>query len=171
MVTLHARVILQGNLIGYYPACEMRLPKWHQRVILLARVILHGYMTEYYYARDMLSTNGISDTQSNFNSSNTDGSFTVANSNFDYTQQNSSDSLRKQNIKDIEDIYSFALNTINIVIEWNENISIFTRAKYEWKFECFHYTRWKFLWYSLKKNKFSFLFYCLHVNVCFWRHK
>ena len=31
----------------------------------------------------------------------------------------------------IEDIYSFAVNTINIVIECNENISIFTSAKHE----------------------------------------
>ena len=33
--------------------------------------------------------------------------------------------------KYIEDIYSFAVNTINIVIEWNENISIFTSAKHK----------------------------------------
>ena len=33
--------------------------------------------------------------------------------------------------KNIEDIYSFAVNTINIVIECNENISIFTSAKHE----------------------------------------
>ena len=31
----------------------------------------------------------------------------------------------------IEDIYSFAVNAINIVIECNENISIFTSAKHE----------------------------------------
>ena len=31
----------------------------------------------------------------------------------------------------IEDIYSFAVSTINIVIECNENISIFTSAKHE----------------------------------------
>ena len=31
----------------------------------------------------------------------------------------------------IEDIYSFAVNTINIVIECNEDISIFTSAKHE----------------------------------------
>ena len=31
----------------------------------------------------------------------------------------------------IKDIYSFAVNTINIVIECNENISIFTSAKHE----------------------------------------
>ena len=32
--------------------------------------------------------------------------------------------------KYIEDIYSFAVNTINIVIECDENISIFTSAKH-----------------------------------------
>ena len=58
----------------------------------------------------------------------------------------------------VKDIYSLAVNTINIVIECNENISIFTSAKHEWKFVCFHYTRWKFLWYSLKKSKLSFYF-------------
>ena len=26
------------------------------------------------------------------------------------------------------------------------------------KFECFYYMRWKYLWYSLKKSKFSFYF-------------
>ena len=56
----------------------------------------------------------------------------------------------------IEDIYSFDVNTINIVIECNENISIFMSAKHEYKFECFHHT--KFLWYPLKKSKFSFYF-------------
>ena len=64
----------------------------------------------------------------------------------------------------ISSIYSFAVNTINIVIEWNENISIFTSAKHEWKFECFHYTRWTFLWYSLKKSKFSFYF-IVHTSM------
>ena len=34
----------------------------------------------------------------------------------------------------IEDIYSFAVDTINIIIECNENISIFTSAKHQWKF-------------------------------------
>ena len=43
--------------------------------------------------------------------------------------------------EDIEHMYSFAVKTINIVIECNENISIFTSAKHEWKFECFHYPR------------------------------
>ena len=45
----------------------------------------------------------------------------------------------------IEDIYSFVVNTINIFIECNENISIFMSAKHEWKIECFHYTGWKYL--------------------------
>ena len=67
-------------------------------------------------------------------------------------------SMQRHNVEKIEDIYSFTVNTINIVIEWNENISSFTSAKHEWKFECFHYTRWKCLWYSLKKSKFSFYF-------------
>ena len=35
-----------------------------------------------------------------------------------------------------ENIYSFAVNTINIFIECNENM-IFTSAKHEWKFEFF----------------------------------
>ena len=38
---------------------------------------------------------------------------------------------REHNSLYIEDIYSFAVNTINIVIEYNENISIFTSAKHE----------------------------------------
>ena len=48
----------------------------------------------------------------------------------------------------IEDIYSFAVNTINIVIEYNENINLnvfITRDE-------------NYLWYSLKKSKFSFYF-------------
>ena len=56
-VILPTRVILQGNLIEYYPASEICLPKRCQRVILLVRVILQGNMTEYYPARDTLSTN------------------------------------------------------------------------------------------------------------------
>ena len=46
----------------------------------------------------------------------------------------------------------------------NENIM---RAKHKWKFEYFHYTRWKFLWYSHKKSKcsFDFLVYTsMHVS-------
>ena len=59
----------------------------------------------------------------------------------------------------IEVIYSFAVNTKNIFIECNENISIFTSAKHEWKCKCFHYTRWNFFWCSLKKSKFSCYFF------------
>ena len=59
-VISNGRVILQVNLIEYYPACEMLLPKWHQMVISLKRVILQGNMTEYYHASDMLLTNEIS---------------------------------------------------------------------------------------------------------------
>ena len=51
------------------------------------------------------------------------------------------DSSYQQLLEYIEDIYSFAVNTINIVIECNENIRIFMSAKHEWKFECFHYPR------------------------------
>ena len=36
---------------------------------------------------------------------------------------------------------------------------------HEWKFECFYYTRWKFLWYSLKKSKFSFYF-IVYMPMC-----
>ena len=51
----------------------------------------------------------------------------------------------------------------------NENISIFMSVKHEWKFECFHYTRWKFLWNSL--NKFSFYFIVnTPMRARFWRH-
>ena len=34
-------------------------------------------------------------------------------------------------VRYIKDIYSLAVNTINIVIEFNENISILTSAKHE----------------------------------------
>ena len=47
---------------------------------------------------------------------------------------------------------------ITIVIECNENISMFTSAKHEWKFECFITRDENCLWYSLKKSKFSFYF-------------
>ena len=39
--------------------------------------------------------------------------------------------FEKKYEKYIGDIYSFAVNAINIVIECNENISIFTSAKHE----------------------------------------
>ena len=34
-------------------------------------------------------------------------------------------------MKYIEDIYSFVVNSKNIFIEWNENISIFTSVKHK----------------------------------------
>ena len=81
-----------------------------------------------------------------------------------FSELSSCDMIMERYYQFIEDIYSFAVNTINIVVEWNENISIFTSVKHEWKFECFHYTRWKFLWYSLKKSKFSF-FFIVHTSM------
>ena len=54
--------------------------------------------------------------------------------------------------KDIEDIYCFDVNTINIVIEYNVNISIFTSAN------VFITRDETFLWYPLKKSKLSFYF-------------
>ena len=40
-------------------------------------------------------------------------------------------SIRNKYTNDIEDIYSFAVTTINIFIKCNESISIFTSAKHE----------------------------------------
>ena len=51
-------------------------------------------------------------------------------------------------------IYSFSVNTIKIFISCNENIQIFTRASHSWKYCCFHYTRWQYLWYSQQKSKY-----------------
>ena len=54
----------------------------------------------------------------------------------------------------IEDIYSFAVNTINIVIECNENTSIFTSANlnvFITRDETFYGIHWK-------RSKFSFYF-------------
>ena len=56
--------------------------------------------------------------------------------------------------QDVEDIYSFTVNAINIFIVYNENLN----TKDEWKCECFHYARSNFLCYSLKESKFSFYF-------------
>ena len=39
-------------------------------------------------------------------------------------------------------------------ISGNENIQIFTRASHSWKYWCFHYTRWQYLWYSQQKSKY-----------------
>ena len=47
------------------------------------------------------------------------------------------------------------LTTIKIFISFNENIHIFTRASHSWKYWCFHYTRWQYLWYSQPKSKYS----------------
>ena len=46
------------------------------------------------------------------------------------------------------------MNTINIFISCKENIQIFTRASHTWKYWCFHYTRWQYLWYSQDKSKY-----------------
>ena len=61
-------------------------------------------------------------------------------------------------------LLSFDVNTINIVIECNENISIFTSAMHVWKFECFHYTRWKF--YGIHWKRVNFLFIILLTRQC-----
>ena len=45
------------------------------------------------------------------------------------------------------------MNTIKIFISCDENIQIFTRASHSWKYWCFHYTRWQYLWYSQQKSK------------------
>ena len=63
-----------------------------------------------------------------------------------------------------EDIYSFAVDTINIVIECNENISIFHECEARvkiWMFslhEMKKKKKKKKIWKSLKKSKFSFYF-------------
>ena len=46
-----------------------------------------------------------------------------------------------------------------IFISCNENIQIFTRASHSWKYWCFHYTLWQYLWYSEQKSKYP-LFSC-----------
>ena len=51
-------------------------------------------------------------------------------------------------------MYSFSVNTIKIFISCNENIQIFTRASHLWKYWCFHFTWWQYLWYSQQKNKY-----------------
>ena len=58
----------------------------------------------------------------------------------------------------IEDIYSFAVNTINIVIEWNENISIFMSANvFITRDENFYGIHWK---------RVNFLFILLFIWQC-----
>ena len=44
--------------------------------------------------------------------------------------------------------------TIKSFISCNENIQIFTRASHSWKYWCFYYTRWQYLWYSQPKSKY-----------------
>ena len=53
------------------------------------------------------------------------------------------------------------MNTIKIFISCNENIQIFTRASHSWKYWCFHFTRWQYLWYSQQKNKYPLYLLCL----------
>ena len=67
----------------------------------------------------------------------------------------------------IEDIYSFAVNTINIVIECNEKHQYFHECEARVKIWMFSLHEMKILWYSLKKSKFSFYFTfytLLHVS-------
>ena len=59
MTNPEGNIIRNLILVEYYPACDMRLLKWRQTVILLERVTLQGNMTEYYSACDMLSTTEI----------------------------------------------------------------------------------------------------------------
>ena len=62
-------------------------------------------------------------------------------------------------IKNIEDICSFGVNTINIVIELNK-ISIFLRVRStSVNLNVFHYTKRKYLWYLRKKNNNKISFY------------
>ena len=57
------------------------------------------------------------------------------------------------------------MNTIKIFISCNENIQIFTRASHSWKYWCFHYTRWQYLWYSQEKSKYPL--FLNWQNYCF----
>ena len=65
----------------------------------------------------------------------------------------------------IEDIYSFAVNTVNIVIEGNDNMSIFTSRSTSENLSVFVARNENFLWYSLKKSKFSFYF-IVYTPMC-----
>ena len=64
----------------------------------------------------------------------------------------------------IEDIYSFSVNTINIVIEWNENISIFTSSKHEWNLNVFITRDENF--YGIHWKRVNFLFILLFTRQC-----
>ena len=55
--------------------------------------------------------------------------------------------------------YSFPVNTLDIFIECNENISIFTSAKHEWKFDVFIKRDESF--YGIDWKKVDFLFVLL----------
>ena len=55
------------------------------------------------------------------------------------------------------------MNTIKIFISCNENIQIFTRALHSWKYWCFHYTRWQYLWYLQQKSKYSLYIACVAI--------
>ena len=73
--------------------------------------------------------------------------------------------LYNKNMYYIENIYSFAVNTINIFIECKENISkargqTWTFSLYAMKF-CMVFTKYEWI---------LFLFYCLHANARFWSH-
>ena len=59
-------------------------------------------------------------------------------------------------------MYSFSVNTLNIFISCNENIQIFTCASHSWNCWCFHYTWWKYLWYSPQKSKYPLY---IHIQV------
>ena len=57
------------------------------------------------------------------------------------------------------------MNSIGIFISCNENIQIFTRALHSWKYWCFHYTRWKYLWYSQPKSKYPLFIPIDHLGL------
>ena len=63
-----------------------------------------------------------------------------------------------QNRKYIEDIYSFAVNTINIVIEYNENISISTI----WMFSLHEMN----IFYGIHWKRVNILFILLFTRQC-----
>ena len=60
------------------------------------------------------------------------------------------------------------MNTKNIFISCNENIYIFTRASHSWKYWCFHYTRWKYFWYSQQKSRYPLYILLNVIYVTFW---
>ena len=70
-------------------------------------------------------------------------------------------------------IYSFSVDTIKNSISCNENIQIFTRASHSWKYGCFHYTLWQYLWYSQQKSKYPLFILLLAVKSVYilWKYK